>query len=184
MLLASYRTLAEAIRGEQPISPAAEWLVDNFHVVENQVRQVREDLPAGFYEQLPKLVSEFLEGYPRVFGVGWAFVAHTDSRVEPEVLRRFVAAYQRVEPLLIGEVWALPITLRILLIENLRRLAECVVDRLRQRVAADALADRLLGIGGQPPADPPQPSRRSTERRFRFPWPCSWCSACGPSTPT
>src|SRR5215469_4691923 len=95
VLLESYRAIAQAIREERAITPAAEWLVDNFHIVEDQLRQVREDLPRRFYRKLPKLAGGFLAGYPRVFGIAWAFVAHTDSRVEPESLRRFVRAYQR-----------------------------------------------------------------------------------------
>src|SRR5207245_1398565 len=131
------------------LSAPAEWLVDNFHIVDDQLRQIREDLPRRFYRELPKLAAGFLEGYPRVFGVAWAFVAHTDSRFEPEALRRFVRAYQHVQPLMIGELWAVPITLRILLVENLRRLAERIVRDRTARQEADGLADRLLGLGGR-----------------------------------
>src|SRR2546428_13683708 len=84
-------------------------------------------LPAGFYWQLPKLTEGPLAGYPRVYGIAWAFVAHTDSRFDPETLRRFVRAYQRIQPLTIGELWAVAITLRVVLVENLRRLAEAIV---------------------------------------------------------
>ncbi len=148
ILLGAYRSIAQAIREERAITPAAEWLVDNFHVVEEQLRQIREDLPVGFYRELPKLADGFLEGYPRVFGIAWAFVSHTDSRFEPETLRRFVQAYQRVQPLRIGELWAVAITLRIVLVDNLRRLAEQMLRRRTARREADALADRLLGLTG------------------------------------
>src|SRR5215469_6275690 len=127
VLLDCYRTLAQAIQQEHAITPAAEWLVDNFHVVDEQIREIRDDLPAGFYRKLPKLESGHLEGLPRVFGVAWGFVAHTDSSFDPEVLRRFVNAYQRVQPLTIGELWALMITLRIVLVENLRRLGQAII---------------------------------------------------------
>src|ERR1700731_2543133 len=63
-LLAAYQALAESIRKEHVISPAAEWLVDNFHIVEEQVREIREDLPRGFYRRLPKLARGPLAGYP------------------------------------------------------------------------------------------------------------------------
>src|SRR6202166_1711332 len=98
VLLEYYRATAKAIQREQTITPAAEWLVDNFFIVEEQLREIRDDLPAGFYRKLPKLSAGHLEGYPRVFGVAWAYVAHPDSRFEPELLRRFVTAYQRVQP--------------------------------------------------------------------------------------
>ena len=154
VLLEYYRATARAIQREQTITPAAEWLVDNFYIVEEQLREIRDDLSPGFYRKLPKLASGHLEGYPRVFGIAWAFVAHTDSRFEPELLRRFVKAYQRLQPLNIGELWAVAITLRVVLVENLRRLAEAIVRGRHAREEADLLADGLLGTGGQQPIAP------------------------------
>jgi cyclic beta-1,2-glucan synthetase len=152
VLREAYRELARAIRDERAITPAAEWLVDNFHVVDEQLREIRDDLPVGFYRQLPKLAEGPLAGYPRVYGLAWAFVAHTDSRLDLEMLRRFVRAYQRVQPLTIGELWAVAITLRVVLVENLRRLAEAIVRGRAARQQADALADDLLGLDGPPVA--------------------------------
>ena len=162
VLLEAYRATAKAVREERAITPAAEWLIDNFYVAQEQIRQIREDLPRGFYRGLPKLAEGPLKGYPRVFGVAWAFVAHTDSRFEPEMLCRFVQAYQRVQPLTIGELWAVAITLRIVLVENLRRAAERIVNERAARQAADALADRLLGAGGR---EAEAPERRSATLR-------------------
>jgi cyclic beta-1,2-glucan synthetase len=149
VLLEYYRATAKAISHEHAITPAAEWLVDNFYIVEEQLREIRDDLPPGFYRRLPKLASGHLQGYPRIFGVAWAFVAHTDSRFDPDVLRRFVTSYQRVQPLTIGELWALAITLRVVLVENLRRVSEHVVRSRNSREEADSLADSLLGTSGQ-----------------------------------
>ncbi|MBI3109039.1 MAG: glycosyl transferase, partial [Candidatus Rokubacteria bacterium] len=150
VLREAYRLTAKAIREERAITPAAEWLVDNFHVVDEQLREIRDDLPAGFYRELPKLAEGPLAGYPRVYGIAWAFVAHTDSRFDPDTLRRFVQAYQRVQPLTIGELWAVAITLRVVLVENLRRQAEAIVRGRAARQEADALADDLLGLSGGP----------------------------------
>src|SRR5216683_76854 len=149
LLLEYYQAIARSIQREQTITPAAEWLVDNFYIVEEQLREIRDDLPPGYYHKLPKLASGHLEGYPRVFGVAWAFVAHTDSRFEPELLRRFVKTYQRLQPLTSGELWAVAITLRVVLVENLRRLAESMAHSRRAREEADLLADSLLGTGGR-----------------------------------
>ena len=84
--------------------------------------------------------------------MAWAFVAHTDSRFDPDWLRRFVRAYQKTDPLYIGEIWALAISLRIILVENLRRMTENIVDSKAARQKADALADALLGLKGKGPA--------------------------------
>ena len=147
LLLAAYRASAVELESGRSISPAAEWLLDNYHVVEEQVREIRDDLPPGYYRQLPKLADGPLAGYPRVFGLAWAFVAHTDSHFDSDTLRRFIAAYQRVQPLTIGELWAVAITLRIVLVENLRRLAEQITSGRAARADANAIADRLLATG-------------------------------------
>ena len=144
----AHRAIADAVRDGKEISPAAEWLVDNFHVVDEQLREIRDDLPPAFYRELPKLADGPLAGFPRVYGIAWNYVAHTDSHLDPEVLRRFVQAYQRVEPLTIGELWAIAITLRIVLVENLRRLADAIVQLRQVRELADEVADDLIGPDG------------------------------------
>ena len=149
VLLASHRLIAKATDEGAAATPAAEWLLDNYYLVERQIHEIRSDLPPGYYRQLPKLAGGPFAGYPRVLGIAWAFVAHTDSRFDPEMLCGFVQAYQEVEPLTIGELWALAITLRIVLIENLRRLADRIVRNHAARERADSLADRLLGTGGR-----------------------------------
>ena len=144
VLLAAYRSIARAVDSGGAITPAAEWLLDNYHLVEEQIREIFDDFPPGYYRQLPKLSDGPFAGYPRILGVAWAFVAHTDSRFEPELLRRFLLAYQRIQPLTIGELWAVAITLRVVLVENLRRAACRIVSSRGARQEADALADRLL----------------------------------------
>ena len=147
VLLAAYRASAAELESGRGVVPASEWLLDNYHLVEEQIREIQDDLPPGYYRQLPKLAEGPFAGYPRVFGLAWAFVAHTDSHFDPDILRRFIAAYQRVQPLTIGELWAVAITLRIVVVENLRRLADQMTSGRADRAEADALANRLLVAG-------------------------------------
>jgi cyclic beta-1,2-glucan synthetase len=149
----AHTLIGNAARQHVALTPAAEWLLDNFHVVEDQLRDIREHLPAGYYRKLPKLAQGPLRGYPRVYGLAWAIVAHTDSRFDPQWLVRFVRAYQRVQPLTIGELWAVPISLRIVLVENLRRLAVRIVGSQMARQGADRFVDELLPETGTRPAD-------------------------------
>jgi cyclic beta-1,2-glucan synthetase len=151
-LLANYRAIALAVRDGRSVTPAAEWLLDNYHIVEEQIREINEDLPQGYYRQLPKLASGPLAGYPRILGIAWEFVTHTDSHFDAEALRRFVRAYQRIQPLTIGENWGVSITLRIVLVENMRRATTRIASGRAERQEADRVADRLLGING--PAEP------------------------------
>jgi len=153
-LLDAYLQLADAIRGKQAISPAAEWFVDNFHIVEDQLREIKEDLPAAYYSELPKLSSGELEGYPRVYALALAMIAHTDCRLDADTLKRFIRAFQRVTPLRIGELWAVAITLRIALVEQLLPMAQRIVSARDRRVEADLLADRLLALAALPESRP------------------------------
>ncbi len=151
VLLAGYRNIVEAVRQKSQITQAEEWLLDNFHVVDGQIREIRDHLPRGFYKLLPKIAEgHHLGGYPRVYGLAWAYVAHTDSRFDLETLQAFVGAYQRIQPLGIGELWAVAIHLRVALVENLRRLSELIIHARQARARGDELADRLLGLSGQP----------------------------------
>lgn len=146
-LRASRKACLSELAAGKSIVPAAQWLVDNFHRVEAQVRDCRTDLPPSYYKLLPKLAQGPFHGYPRVFELIWAYVAHTDSHLDAPALSRFLRAYQQVQPLTIGELWAVPITLRLVLLENLRRLADQITFGHRMRLGADALADWLLGAG-------------------------------------
>src|SRR5947207_6320178 len=152
-LIAAYKALAESIREEHVISPAAEWLVDNFHIVEEQVREIREDLPKSYYYELPKLAAGDFKDYPRIYALSVALIGHTDSHLDTETLRRFINAYQKISPLSIGELWAVPISLRIALVENLRRLATRIVSSRAEREQADKLADKLLEMAPREPKD-------------------------------
>ena len=146
VLLDSYEAISASVKRKRLITPAADWLLNNFHVVEDQVRDIRTLLSRRFYGRLPRLDSGHLAGLPRAYGIAWAFVAHTDSRFDPDLLLRLVQAYQREQPLLLAELWALPILLRIVMIENLRRLAAQIVTSMRGREVADHYADALLEL--------------------------------------
>ena len=143
-LIGNFRVLARAAKSGNQITSAGEWFLDNFYIVEEQIREVRKDLPADYYNELPKLSQGPLVGFPRVYGIAWALIAHTDGAFDVDRLERFVQAYQEVDPLKIGELWAIAITLRITLVENLRRLTDIVVARLGDAERADAVARRVL----------------------------------------
>tara|TARA_R110000868_G_scaffold373543_1_gene637746 strand:+ start:125245 stop:133872 length:8628 start_codon:yes stop_codon:yes gene_type:complete len=150
-LLATRRACSLELTAGHPIVPAAQWFLDNYHQVDAQIRECRTDLPPSYYRILPKLAEGPFRGYPRVFGLVWAYVAHTDSHLDGPALSRYLRAYQRVQPLTIGELWAVPITLRLVLLENLRRLADQIAFGHQHRHDADLLADRILGIDSVQP---------------------------------
>jgi cyclic beta-1,2-glucan synthetase len=148
----AHDSLAEAAERDHNVGPAGEWLLDNLHVVQEHILEVRESLPGEYYRELPELAAGSLAGYPRVYEIAIALISHTEARVELEDLTRFVAAFQEVVPLRIGELWALPAMLRLGLIESVRRMALRSVRRLEELDSADQWAMRLAeaarGAGG------------------------------------
>ena len=137
----AYDYIATISHNGQYVTPAAEWLLDNFHLVEAQLQQIHEGVPRRYYAHLPKLANKPLEGLPRVYGIAWAYVAHTDSVLDPLLFTAFLDAYQEVSELNLGELWAMPTTLRVVLLENLRRVADQIADGKAAREAAHAVWD-------------------------------------------
>ena len=145
---ARVRLAATAEQGED-LSPAGEWLLDNFHVIEEHIRQVRDSLPPGYYGELPELKSGPLAGYPRAYEIAITLISHTEARIDLDNVTRFVAEFQRVAPLSLGELWAIPAMVRLGLIESVRRMTLRAVERLDEIAAAEDWAARFRG--GAPP---------------------------------
>jgi cyclic beta-1,2-glucan glucanotransferase len=122
--------LTEAVTESRRITPAGEWLLDNFYLIEEQIRTAKRHLPKGYSRELPRLAQGPSAGRPRVYDIALETIAHGDGRVDMEGLSRFVAAYQSVTALTLGELWAIPIMLRLALIENLRRVGVRVAEQL------------------------------------------------------
>jgi cyclic beta-1,2-glucan synthetase len=140
----AYRAFSSASEEGTRASYSAEWLLDNYYIVQQAVRQIREDLPPKYCRELPKLVEGDLSGFPRVYAIARQLVKEREGRIDPERLRKAIGSYQEVTPLTMGELWALPIMLRIVAVEVL-------VQGLDQELAmgawpADAATRPLEGV--------------------------------------
>ncbi|HYB94655.1 MAG TPA: glucoamylase family protein [Vicinamibacterales bacterium] len=138
VLDAAYRTLAEDVRNGTFVTPATEWFLDNFHLITSELVEVREHLPRRYYRELPALSTREHAGEARIYAMAVALLRHTDSRLDLPQLTLFLNSFQRVAPLTLGELWAWPSMLKLALIENLRRLADEILDSRAARRAADA----------------------------------------------
>ncbi len=123
ILLRVFEQLTEAVTAGRRVTPASDWLLDNFYLIEEQIRTAKRHLPRNYSRELPRLVNGASAGFPRVWDIALETIAHGDGRVDLVGLTRFIAAYESVSPLDLGELWAIPIMLRLALIENLRRVA-------------------------------------------------------------
>jgi len=143
--------LTVAIGDERSITPAGDWLLDNLYLIEEQIGTARRHLPVGYSRELPRLGRGQSAGLPRVYDIALEVVAHGDGSVDPDSLARFIAAYQEVTVLALGELWAIPIMLRLALIENLRRVASRIAQDRIDRNLADAWADRMIDAAEHDP---------------------------------
>ena len=143
--------LTADVTANRRITPAAEWLLDNFYLIEEQIRTAKRHFPKGYSRELPRLARGPSSGLPRVYDLALETISHGDGRVDPESLSRFVSAYQTVTALKLGELWAIPIMLRLALIENLRRVAVRVATGMIDRDLADSWADQMTAVADKDP---------------------------------
>ena len=150
--LRAFNRATIAVAPSRRVTPAAEWLLDNFYLIEEQIQIARRHLPRGYSRELPRLLNSPSAGLPRIYDVVLELIAHVDAQVDAEPLRAFIAAYQTVASLKLGELWAIPIMLRLGLIENLQRIATRLALARADRDLADSWVDRLQEIAEQHPS--------------------------------
>jgi cellobiose phosphorylase len=143
-LTTAHQALSVAARDASDLPPAASWFLDNYYVIQEQIRLSRQHLPRKYSRELPQLVGGANVGFPRVYDLVLELISHSDGQVDRESLDRFVTAYQRITLLQLGELWAIPIMLRLALIENLRRLAMGVMRHQHDHELSETWADDIL----------------------------------------
>ena len=148
LLRVAYRTLADDVRTGQFVVSAAEWLLDNFHLIASEISDISRNLPRTYSRTLPALAGREHAGEARVYAIALEVIRHSDSRLDRQQLIQFLNSYQQVAPLTIGELWAWPSMLKLALVENLRRLADELLSARSARRAADRYVSRAEGQTG------------------------------------
>ncbi len=151
VLVGVCKMLTAAVAAKRRISPGGEWLLDNFYLIAEQIRTAKRHLPKGYSRELPRLAQGPSAGHPRVYDLALETVAHGDGRIDTESLGRFVAAYQTVAALQLGELWAIPIMLRLAVIENLRRVGVRIAAGWDERNLARTWAERMTETAASDP---------------------------------
>ncbi|MEO8182825.1 MAG: glucoamylase family protein, partial [Deltaproteobacteria bacterium] len=148
----AHTLVTEAVRRGTRVTPAAEWFIDNYHLIEEQIRIARRHLPRGYSRGLPRLENALVQGTPRVYDITLELISHSHGRLDIEGLRAFITAYQTVQPLCLGELWAIPIMLRLALLENLRRIVAAVTVGRQDRERASFWIEKMLEVAAEDPA--------------------------------
>lgn len=153
ILFNTIKLLQQNIKEKKSISPAAEWLLDNFYLIEDEILIGKRYLPKGYSKGLPRLSSGKHEGFPRVYDIAIEIISHSDGHVDINSLSSFVSAYQKVNHLTLGELWAVPIMIRLALLENLSRVAiQIALDR-NDSALANKWANTIIETSEKNPKD-------------------------------
>ena len=147
------KLLLEGVKEKKPISPAAEWLLDNFYLIDEQIRIAKRYLPKGYSKGLPKLKTGSLTGFPRVYSIAIEIISHSDGHIDIYRLKNFITAYQKESLLTLGELWAFPIMLRLALLENLSRVAARIAVDRKDSALANTWAKQMIDIAEKNPKD-------------------------------
>ncbi|MEO6490701.1 MAG: glucoamylase family protein [Ferruginibacter sp.] len=193
ILLEVYSLLTENLKNNNRIAPAAEWLLDNFYLIEEHIYTGKKHLPKGYSKTLPRLLKGESAGLPRVYDMAVEIISHSDGHVDLQSLTAFVNAYQTISNLKLGELWAIPIMLRLALLENLRRLAILIAEEINNKSLANKWADEMISVAEKDPknlvlviadmarSDPPMEStfvaeltRRLQEKGNALSLPLNW----------
>ena len=155
VIASAYQIIAASIgnieKPKKTLSPAENWLLDNYYLIQQQFTLARRHLPHGYSRQLPKILGGPSDGYPRIYDLALTLIAHMDGRIDSDNASQFIAAYQSVEPLMLGELWAFPIMLQLALLENLRRVSVRIANRREEQETAVLWADRMLAAAENEP---------------------------------
>src|SRR5579875_2098902 len=148
----AYAAARTAAIDNRRVEPAAEWLIDNVYLIRNEIRKVRETLPASVWRRLP--CNDFDgEAVPRILRALRACIAQLDGNVEPRAVEQYLEAYQRHATFDLIELWTLPVLVRVALIEGLASDAVAITRRMQAYAGAEYWAELLIGVATRAPND-------------------------------
>lgn len=137
VLTETYRTLSSIVKAEKEISPASEWLLDNFYIIQEQMVQIGIDFPKNYHKNIPLLSKGEHVGFPRVYEIILNLLTHTDNLLDEVVLTEYIKNYQDEEPLQLGEIWAIPIMIRLFLIQILTEKASTILEQKKIKIEVE-----------------------------------------------
>jgi|GEM_PF-4716061 len=113
-----YFLFSRAAQEKKSLPAGIDWLLDNYHIIQQVQRDLKLDLSPAYYRRLPKLKRGEYRRFPRVLHLAAEYAGLTDSRFDRERFSQFIAGYQTEKSLVVSELWALPIFLRLVLLEH------------------------------------------------------------------
>ena len=143
-IIKGYEYIDKETRVKREVVPAAEWLLDNIYLIEKEYKNIRYNMPEAYYKKLPVISKGMMKGFPRIYHIAVELVSHTDGAIDESTIEMFINAYQKNALLTSGELWALPIFLRIALIQNISKVTDKIVYSLKEKKKGDIVAEKII----------------------------------------
>lgn len=143
-IIQGYEYIDKTIEEKKEVTPASEWLLDNLYLIEKEYKHIKYNMPKSYYKNLPVIKEGIMKGYPRIYHIAVEIVSHINTKIDEDIIEGFIKAYQDNTILTSGELWALPIMLRIALIQNISKITDELVYYSKERIKADNIADKII----------------------------------------
>lgn len=143
-ILRGYEYFDKDVSDRREMPPAAEWILDNFYLIEKEYKDITHNMPASYYKNLPVISKGIMKGYPRIYHIAAELISHTDGRIDEDTIDIFIDSYQKNTILTTGELWALPLMIRIAIIQSISKNVERVIYSQEEKKRGENAADKII----------------------------------------
>lgn len=143
-IIRSYEYINRELDGKRELVPAAEWLLDNVYLIEKEYKDIKYITSRDYFKNLPFIDDGIMKGYPRIYSIAEEIISHSDGRISEDEIETFISEYQKNTILLTGELWALPIMLRIVIIHNINKVVSRILFSVKEKSKGEKLAERII----------------------------------------
>lgn len=139
-----YKLLNEHIKLNIPIHPAGEWLLDNYYIIEETVKNIEKEMTLTKYTNFLGIANSINHGFARIYVLAAEIVSYTDGKITADTLVELLSSYQKKKKLSMEEIWNISIFLQIALIENIRIICEKIYSVQIQKYKVENIIERLV----------------------------------------
>ena len=139
-----YQLLNEHIKLDISIHPAGEWILDNFYIIEESVKQIKKEMSIKKYINFTGIQNGKYKGFARIYVLATEIVAYTDNKISSENLENYLQAYQTKKTLNMEEIWNIGIFLQIAIINNIAEICEKIYSSQMQKYKVKSIIERLV----------------------------------------
>ncbi|MBC2399085.1 GH36-type glycosyl hydrolase domain-containing protein [Clostridium tetanomorphum] len=143
-ILEGYDYINNEAKSKKDIVSAGEWLLDNLYLIQKEYKQLKNNMCINYCDSLPIICKGVMEGYPRIYYIAKKIVHITDGKIDEEIIENLIKEYQSHTLLTSSELWALPVMLKIAIIQNISKVTNNIVFSQKEKNKGEELGEKLI----------------------------------------